>query len=80
MPVRSRRAETVERLALALAKPGSDAMLIDEGNLSAGRMPIPEAASSGRPFAVELRDAIRVGRRVLIRNSSLERLLGERET
>jgi hypothetical protein len=51
-------AETVERLALALAKPGSDAMLIDEGNLSAGRMPIPEAARSGRPFAVELRDDV----------------------
>jgi hypothetical protein len=49
-------AETVEKLALAVAKRGSDALLIDEDNLSAGRLPIPEAARSGRCFAVELRN------------------------
>jgi hypothetical protein len=49
-------AGTVERLARAVAKPGSDALLIDGTNLSAGRMPIREAARSGRCFAVELSD------------------------
>jgi hypothetical protein len=40
-------AETVERLALAVAKLGSDALLIDQENQSAGRAPIREAARSG---------------------------------
>lgn len=39
-------------LALAVAAPGSDAMLIDADNCCAGWAPVPEAAASGRPYCV----------------------------
>src|SRR5208283_301584 len=49
-------AETRVKLALAVAKPGSDALLIDEANQPVGHRPIAEAARSGKCFAVELCD------------------------
>jgi biotin operon repressor len=49
---------TVERLALAVAKPGSDALVIDQDNQSADRMPISEAAGSGVCFAIELAEDV----------------------
>jgi hypothetical protein len=53
-PVEAVDAETVEMLAEAIAKPGSDALLIDKDNCSHGRVSIREAARSGASFAVEL--------------------------
>jgi hypothetical protein len=55
-PVEAVDAETVEMLAEAIAKPGSDALLIDRDNRPHGRVSIPEAARSGASFAVELAD------------------------
>jgi hypothetical protein len=49
-------AATVEKLALAVAKLGSDALLIDQDNRSSGRLPISDAAWSGACFSVELAD------------------------
>lgn len=55
-PVEAVDAESVEMLAEAIAKPGSDALLIDRDNRSHGRVSIRKAARSGMSFAVELAD------------------------
>jgi hypothetical protein len=58
LPVEAVDAETVEMLAEAIAKPGSDALLIDKDNCSHGRVSIREGARSGASFAVELADDV----------------------
>jgi len=55
-PVEAVNAEIVEMLAEAIAKPGSDALLIDKDNCLRSRVSIREAARSGASFAVELAD------------------------
>lgn len=51
-------AAIIEKLALAVAKAGSDAMLIDQENRLMGRVSIREAAHSQKCFAVELADDV----------------------
>jgi hypothetical protein len=79
-PVEAVDAETLEMLAEAIAKPGSDALLIDKDNCPHGRMSIRGAARSGASFAIELADdmvGLDVDRREAVRwmrNSLMERL------
>ena len=50
--------DLVRRLALAVARPGGQAMLLKEDNTGGPWVPVEQALAGGHPFAVELIDDV----------------------